>query len=111
MFVKLKWDGDDAAVITVSIINTEDMHRRLFLQVAVFIQGIILHPQFLFSQRESHILAGMVVAENADAHTLVSRDFTELFNIDIIQILHADRFLAGFVIRTVTYLNRDTTLT
>ena len=49
----------------------------------------------------------MVIAKDADTHTLVSRDFPEFRDIDIIQVFHHDRSFVRLVVCRIADFNRD----
>ena len=47
----------------------------------------------------------MVVLQDAYAHPLISGDFPEFRDVNIIQIVHAHRFLVRLVIRGIYHFN------
>lgn len=55
--------------------------------------------------RQTHVLAGMVILQDAYAHPLISGNFPEFRDVNIIQIIHAHRLLVCLVIRDIYHFN------
>ena len=56
-------------------------------------------------QGKTHVLAGMVILQDAYAHPLISGNFPEFRDVNIIQIIHAHRLLVCLVIRGIYHFN------
>lgn len=60
---------------------------------------MILSPTFFFlGRRKTHVLAHVIVLDNANTHPFVRRNSPELCNVNVIKVLHFD----GVLIRMVS---------